>query len=92
MKGILADYEKASRQAINLHKSEVFFSRDVDHEQRNMIINLLGVQACLGMGKYLGFSSMIGRSEKATFSYLKDRMWKRFKSWGKNSRCTHSIH
>ncbi|XP_058722436.1 uncharacterized mitochondrial protein AtMg00310-like [Vicia villosa] len=41
----------------------------------------MGVRHVLGTGKYLGLPSMIGRSKKATFAYIKDRIWNRINSW-----------
>jgi len=49
------------------------------------IVDILGVRAVLGTGKYLGFPSMIGRSKKATFGFIKDRIWKNINSW--SSKC-----
>jgi hypothetical protein len=49
------------------------------------IANILGVQPVLGTGKYLGLPSMIGRSHKATFSFIKERIWKKLNSW--SSKC-----
>lgn len=46
----------------------------------NNIANILGVQAVLGTGKYLGLPSMIGRSKKATFNFIKDIIWKKINS------------
>ncbi|GAU34127.1 hypothetical protein TSUD_66060 [Trifolium subterraneum] len=63
---ILHTYEQASGQEINLGKSEVF---------------ILGVRLVLGTGIYLGLPSMVGRSKKTIFSYIKDRIWKRINSW-----------
>lgn len=62
LKKILEDYERVSGQAINLQKSEIFFSRNVSDTQRASIVSKLGVSSCLGTGKYLGLPSMIGRS------------------------------
>ncbi|KAK2374463.1 hypothetical protein QL285_075423 [Trifolium repens] len=45
------------------------------------LAGILGVRHVLGTGIYLGLPSMIGRSKKATFSYIKDRIWKRMNSW-----------
>jgi len=38
----------------------------------NSIIQILGVQVILGICKYLGLSSMIGRSMQANIGYIKD--------------------
>jgi len=37
-------------------------------------MQILGVQAILGIGKYLGPSSMIGRNVQATIGYIKDQI------------------
>jgi hypothetical protein len=41
----------------------------------------MGVRHVLGTGIYLGMPSMIGRSKKSTFAYIKDRIWKKINSW-----------
>lgn len=85
MKEILSTYENASGQSINLQKSEIFYSRNVLEPVENSITNILGVQQVLGTGKYLGLPSMVGRSRKSTFKFIKDRIWKKINSW--SSRC-----
>jgi len=60
-----ANTTQASGQAINLEKSEIFCSRNVLRVEHNNISNILGVQAVLGAGKYLGLPSMISRSKKS---------------------------
>jgi hypothetical protein len=85
MKDILATYEAASGQAISLPKSEIFCSRNVHQGVKNVITNILGVQAVLGTGKYLGLPSMVGRSKKATFNFIKDRVWRKINSWSSKS-------
>jgi len=74
MKTNLVVYEQASGQAINFQKSEIFFSRNVSQDKQNNITNILEMQAVLGTGKYLGLPSMIDRSKKATFNFIKDRI------------------
>jgi len=85
MKQILNQYEEASGQAISLPKSEIFYSRNVDEPVQQSITNILGVRAVLGTGKYLGLPSMVGRSKKTTFNFIKDRVWKKISSW--SSKC-----
>jgi len=83
MKRILNVYEEASGQAISLPKSEIFYSRNVQQQTQNNITDILGVQAVMGTGKYLGLPSMVGRSKKETFGFIKDHVWQKINSWSK---------
>ncbi|KAK2365796.1 hypothetical protein QL285_079253 [Trifolium repens] len=78
---ILKTYEEASGQDINPQKSEVFISRNISQAGQEDLARILGVRHALGTGKYLGLPSMVGRSKKATFSFIKDRVWKKINSW-----------
>ncbi|CAL5183757.1 unnamed protein product [Lathyrus oleraceus] len=50
----------------------------------------MGVRHVLGIGTYLGLPFLIGRSKKATFAHVKDRIRKKINSWrgisGNNNR------
>ena len=85
MKNILTSYEAASGQSINLQKLEMYCSRNTPLDCPDRIATILGVKQVLGTGKYLGLSSMIGWSKKATFKFVKDRIWNTINSW--SSRC-----
>jgi hypothetical protein len=78
---ILKTYEEASGQELNLSKSEVFFSRNISQAAQVELSNIMGVKHVLGTGTYLGLPSMVGRSKKETFAFIKDRLWKRINSW-----------
>jgi hypothetical protein len=81
LKMILKTYEEASGQAINLQKSEIFFSKNTSEEVKENIKRIFQVSEGLGSGKYLGLPSTIGRKKKAIFGYLRDRVWKRIQQW-----------
>ncbi|MCH88928.1 RNA-directed DNA polymerase (Reverse transcriptase) [Trifolium medium] len=73
----LKTYEVASGQEINLSKSEVFFSRNISRAAQEELSNIMGVKHVLATGAYLGLPSMVGRSKKETFAYIKDRIWEK---------------
>lgn len=81
MKDILSTYERASGQSINLQKREVLFSSNVSMDDRSFLSNILGVFQNLGSDKYLGLPSVIGRNIRATFGFIKDRIWQKISSW-----------
>ncbi|XP_058784794.1 uncharacterized protein LOC131659630 [Vicia villosa] len=83
--GILKIYADVTGQVINLSKSEVFFSRNLSGPAQEDLAKLMGVRRVIGTGTYLGLPSMIGRSKKAMFSFIKDRIWRRINSWSGRS-------
>lgn len=62
-------------------KSEISFNKNVSENSWASLSQILGVRQSLGSGKYLGLPSMIGRSKKTTFSYIKDCIWNRINFW-----------
>ena len=78
---ILEMYERYSGQAINLQKSGIMFSSNVRTDKKQVLSAILGVTNGINTGRYLGLPSLIGRSKRATFSYIKDTIWKRIQGW-----------
>lgn len=74
MKHILELYEAASGQAISLPKSEVYYNCNVPIPIQESITFTLGVRVVMGIRKYIGLPSMIGRSIEATFGFIKDHI------------------
>ncbi|KAL8121049.1 hypothetical protein AgCh_017989 [Apium graveolens] len=78
---ILQKYELHSGQAINFQKSGIYFSSNVRLDKQGELKDLLGVHSDLSTGRYLGLPSLIGRSKKTAFNYLKDRLWSKIQGW-----------
>ena len=74
---ILQKYAKASAKCINLEKSLVYFNSNTIGSQRQRILQILGVKEVERFESYLGLPALIGRAKYHTFSYLKDRIWKK---------------
>ena len=78
---ILELYASASGQCINLEKSSIYFSSNTEVRHREEIKNMLGEQEVARFESYLGLPTLIGRSKYQTFSFLKDRIWKKLQGW-----------
>ncbi|KAL0011249.1 hypothetical protein SO802_006357 [Lithocarpus litseifolius] len=78
---ILQTYERASGQRINLEMSSVYFSSNTSDRQKGQILDVLGVNEVDRFETYLGLPTLIGRAKYHTFSFLKDRIWKKLQGW-----------
>ncbi|XP_074373956.1 uncharacterized protein LOC141714331 [Apium graveolens] len=74
IKNLLNLYENMSGQAINYHKSSVFFSSNVRRDKKQEITDILGVANDLSGSHYLGLPSLVGRSKKSVFSFEIERI------------------
>lgn len=81
VKNILEMYEVESGQAVNYHKSGIFFSANVRRDKQVEIMSILGVNTSIAGGKYLGLPSLIGRSKKAAFNFVKEHVWRKVQDW-----------
>ncbi|XP_074328485.1 uncharacterized protein LOC141666397 [Apium graveolens] len=82
VKNLLAHYADSSGQAINFQKSGIFFSSNVRRDKQLEFSNLLGVYNDISTSNYLGLPSLIGRSKKRVFAFLKEKIKKRIQAWG----------
>ncbi|KAL5775011.1 hypothetical protein ACOSP7_012568 [Xanthoceras sorbifolium] len=84
LKQILNVYEKASGQRINLQKSNITFSPNVEADRSASILNCLGLANAQAHDKYLGLPTMVGKNKRKTFSDIKERVWHKIRGWKGN--------
>ena len=66
------------------YKSSIAYSKNTTPNIVSSILNSLAVTTNVGSGNYLKLPSMVGRSKKAIFNYVKDRIWKNVNHGVKN--------
>ncbi|XP_074326550.1 uncharacterized protein LOC141664498 [Apium graveolens] len=77
---LLSVFEKVSGQKINVEKSNVFFSQNVQQETKTEILQVTGFMEASASTQYLGLPNCIGRNKSAILGYLKDRVRNRIQS------------
>lgn len=78
---ILDLYCQALGQCINPQKSAYFFSPNTPLASKNILGEILGVNASDHPGKYLGMPMEDGQSKKEVLKFLKEKMVKKMSSW-----------
>ena len=78
---LLGVYEQSSGQKINKEKTTLFFSKSTPQATKDTVKGLLGVQEIIFYEKYLGLPSLVGRGKKASFNYIKERVWRKLQGW-----------
>jgi len=78
---LLASYESMFGQQINRGKTSIFFSKSTTPAMRIEIKEALGVPEILQYDKYLGMPSLVGKHKKASFYYIKERVWRKLQGW-----------
>ncbi|XP_042944602.1 uncharacterized protein LOC122278481 [Carya illinoinensis] len=81
---LLLLYEVSLGQKLNREKTAILFSSNTSELVQEEIISEAGEIVCGDYGKYLGLPTMIGRSKYETFRSIKERVWRKIRSW-KNS-------
>ena len=74
---ILATYESVSGQQINRRRTFLFFSKSTSEEKKREIKEAFRILEILHYDKYLGLSSLMGKHKKASFDYIKERIWRK---------------
>jgi hypothetical protein len=78
---LLERYEVASCQKLNKDKISIFFSLNTSPEKRLEISQLLGLQATKNYDKYLGESTIVGKSRTCAFNCIKGKVCNCLNNW-----------
>ena len=70
-----------SGQVVNYQKSGIMFSSNVRMDKQLQLSAVLGVHKDITSSHYLGLPSLVGRSKKRVFGYVKDKVVKRIQGW-----------
>ena len=103
LQNILTLYEDCSGQTINKDKSSIMFSKNAKAAHKHQLMVGLDITIEARNDKYLGLPVYMGKSKAKTFTYLKERVWKRvymgksiwegevaFQSWKGDTDKSHS--
>jgi hypothetical protein len=78
---ILQLYEESSGQQLNREKTAIFFSSNTLPATRQASQEFWGSNGVQNFDKYLGLPALIGRSKRAIFNGLKERIVRRLQGW-----------
>ncbi|KAL0408244.1 UNVERIFIED_CONTAM: putative ribonuclease H protein [Sesamum radiatum] len=84
VKNILESYARATGQMINYNKSSMVMSKNSSNTLKETLSTLLGLQR-KDQQEHLGLPSVVGRSKKGVFSYIRDRVWQRIRGWSEKN-------
>ena len=69
---ILADYEVALGQRINMDKLVITLSLDVDGQCKRTVLSILGHSNVQSHDRYIGFSTVVRCNKRKTFEDIKE--------------------
>ena len=84
IKDVLSEFCTRSGQTMSVAKSWVYFSPNVDPNQREVFSDILGFTQTSNFGKYLGFPLKHRGNRRQDFSFVLDRVKKTLVSWKAN--------
>ncbi|XP_027082613.1 uncharacterized protein [Coffea arabica] len=79
LKRLLNVYERGTCQLINLEKSSVIFSNNMQQQRKVEVSQALGNIHVVSQGKYLGLPMVVTRSKQQLFGYIKSSIQQRLK-------------
>jgi hypothetical protein len=85
LKAIFDEYQRISGQQINMAKSEMTFSPNIQQTIKEDFKGVLPFTITNTILKYLGMPTQIGQSKQTGFNFIMDRIKKKLKGW--KERC-----
>lgn len=70
-----------SRQSINYQKSGMMFSSNVRLDKQRELSDIFQVHNDTSSDQYLRLLSLVGRSKRSVFGFIKERVCKRVQTW-----------
>ncbi|XP_057723427.1 uncharacterized protein LOC130939336 [Arachis stenosperma] len=70
-----------SGQQVNLAKSAIFFSNNTPTSVRTQLAEALNINHIEAQDKYLDLPSIVSKSKKATFSFVKEKVRNKVQGW-----------
>jgi hypothetical protein len=77
----LDQFCQASGQRINNQKTQIFFSKNVDQQLKDDILQHTGFTQVNSLGKYLGANIAPGRTTRGKFQHIISKMQNRLSGW-----------
>lgn len=78
---ILNLFCKSSGQKVNLDKSGIFFSKNVEWQLKQQLTNELGIVAMNDLGKHLRILIFHKRTSRSTYQFILDKVNQRLSAW-----------
>ena len=66
---------------MNKSKTSIFFSKTTNAEVKRDIKEAWGVSEIMHYERYLGLPSFVGKGKKASFNYIKEKVWRKLQGW-----------
>ncbi|KAK4397093.1 putative mitochondrial protein [Sesamum angolense] len=82
---VLGTFGRASGQEINFAKSSVVYSSNTNHTIRAEVQDVLQIRADGRHDLYLGLPTVVGKSRRAVFQSIRDRVWQRISGWNERN-------
>jgi hypothetical protein len=81
LKAIFDEYQRISGQLINMAKSDMTFSPNIQPAIKDDFKGILPFNITSSILKYLGMPTQIGQSRQTGFNFLMDKIKKKLKGW-----------